>query len=149
MVSIGLLFTILFKKFEIATDMPHRTEKLVRDSEKFEIAKFEIARLFIRQRTVNAQGTETFVRNSEVFEIARVRDSEGRLYLDSSSHLRHTSVPFLFVVFLLGPTQLYDKHWNKFFWNQRADPRDGEQCKVDNNFEKDDNISNFFRHVSD
>ena len=60
--------------------MPHRTEKLVRDdSEKFEIAKFEIARLFLGQRTVNAQGTETFVRNSEVFEIARVRDSEGRL----------------------------------------------------------------------
>ena len=61
--------------------MPHRTEKLVRDSEKFEIAKFEIARLFLGQRTVNAPGTETFVRNSEVFEIARVRDSEGRLYV--------------------------------------------------------------------
>ena len=87
MVSIGLLFTILFKKFEIARDMPHRTEKLVRDSEKFEIAKFEIARLFLGQRTVNAQGTETFVRNSEVFEIARVRDSEGRLYIIRMSYL--------------------------------------------------------------
>ena len=66
----GLLFTILFKRY-----MPRRIEKLVRDSEKFEMAKFEIARLFLGQRTVNAQGTETFVRNSEVFEIARVRDS--------------------------------------------------------------------------
>ena len=80
-VSIGLLFTILFKKFEIASEMPHRTEKLIRDREKLEIAKFEIARLFLGKRTVSAQGTETFVRNSEVFEIARVRDSEGRLYI--------------------------------------------------------------------
>ena len=42
--------------------MPHRTEKLVRDSEKFELAKFEIPRLFLGQGTVDAQ--ETFVRDS-------------------------------------------------------------------------------------
>ena len=66
MVSIGLLFTILFKKFKIARDMPHRTEKLVRDSEKFEIAKIEIARLFLGQRAVNV-----FKGPRLLFEIAR------------------------------------------------------------------------------
>ena len=47
----------------------------VRDSELFEIAKFEIAGHFIRKQTVNAEGTKQKVRDSRKFEIARVRDS--------------------------------------------------------------------------
>ena len=57
----------------------------VRDSERntlwgpklqFEIAEFEIANVFKRHLTVNAQGTRTFVRDSKKFEITHVRDSE-------------------------------------------------------------------------
>ena len=43
--------------------MCSRDPKMVRDSEKFEIAEFEITNKFIRRLTVNAEGIGTFVRD--------------------------------------------------------------------------------------
>ena len=50
--------------------------KKIRDSGKFEIVKFEIARQIFHSKGLNAEGTDDFVRDSAIFEIAHVRDSE-------------------------------------------------------------------------